>query len=212
MENIKAILFDFDGVIVDSEPLHFEAHKKALKNFRVELTFEDYMDFGVSKGDNNLYEKVSQKYGVKIDKEVISKTKKQIYREIFDEKAELIPGILEALKKFSKRYDLAIVSSGVKSSIEYAIDKFDIGKYFKFVVTGDDVEKVKPFPDVYLKSIELLGLEKENCIAIEDSETGLEAAKNAGIKCIAIPNEFTKNQNFSSAEMLLSDIKELKNL
>ena len=212
MENIKAILFDFDGVIVDSEPLHFEAHKKALVDFGVDLTFDDYMDFGVSKGDNNLYEKVAQKYGVKIDKEVISKTKKQIYREIFDEKAELIPGILESLEKFSEKYDLAIVSSGVKSSIEYAIDKFNIGKYFKFVITGDDVERVKPFPDVYLKAIELLGHKKEDCVAIEDSETGLEAAKNAGIKCIAISNEFTRNQDFSRADMLLSSTKDLKNI
>ena len=156
-----------------------------------------------------MYEKVSQKYGIEIDRDAIDKTKKQIYKEIFDEKAELTPGILEKLDEFSKKYDLAVVSSGAGSSIKYAIEKLGIGKYFKVIVTGDDVERVKPFPDVYLKAIELLGLEKENCIAIEDSQTGLESAKNAGIKCIAIPNNFTKNQDFSKADVVLNNIKEI---
>ena len=208
--NIKAILFDFDGVIVDSEPLHFEAHKKVLKTFGINLTLEDYMEFGIAKGDDNLYEKVPQKYEMKIDKEAMSKIKRLVYREIFNEKAKLIPGILETLKKFSKEYNLVIVSSGVGDTVRYGLKKLGVSEYFKFVITGDDAKEVKPAPDVYFKAIKLLGYNKENCIAIEDSETGIEAAKNAGIKCIAIPNDFTKKQDFSRADVILSSIKELK--
>ena len=209
---IKAILFDLDGVIVDSEPLHFEAHKKILKDYGIELTLEEYLDFGVAKGDSNLYREVSERFGVSIDNKEMAKRKKQAYWEILDKKGELMPGILEILQNFSKKYDLAIVSSGVKISVEHVLDKFDIKNYFRVIVTGDDVVELKPFPDVYLKAIELLDFDKKYCIAIEDSETGIAAAKSAGIKCIAIPNDFTKNQDFSGADITLAKIKELRDL
>jgi len=208
--NIKAILFDLDGVVIDSEPLHFEAHKKILEDYGVELTLEDYLDFGVAKGDSNLYREVSERFGVSIDNKEMAKRKKQAYWEILDKKGELMPGILEILQNFSKEYALAIVSSGVKVSVEHVLDKFNIKNYFKVIVTGGDVAKVKPAPDVYLKAMELFGYNKEDCIAIEDSETGVAAAKNAGIKCFAIPNDFTKKQDFSRADVVLSSIKELK--
>jgi len=206
---IKAILFDMDGVIVDSEPLHFEAHKKALAQFGIELTLEDYMKFGVSAGDEALYEKMSELFGVLINKSEISKIKKQFYREIFNEKGKMIPGVLEALRTFSKKYKLAVVSSGSMNAIEFVLEKLDIKNYFNLIVCGEDAKRAKPFPDLYLKAIELLSLEKESCVAIEDSETGIAAAKDAGIKCIAIPNEFTKNQDVSRADMILSSIKEV---
>jgi HAD superfamily hydrolase (TIGR01509 family) len=208
-KNKKAILFDVDGVIVDSEPLHFAAHKKALAYFGIEITLNDYLDFGVAQGDNNLYEKVSEKFGVVIKKEDASKMKKQFYREIFAEKGEMMPGILESLQTFSKKYVLAVVSSGSLDANEYVLSKFDIRKYFKAIITKEDVEKVKPYPDVYLKALEKLNLSKDEYVAIEDSQTGVEAAKNAGIKCIAIPCGFTKNQDFSRADILLSNINEM---
>ncbi|HOW60325.1 MAG TPA: HAD family phosphatase [Candidatus Moranbacteria bacterium] len=209
MHNIRAILFDLDGVIIDSEPLHFEAHKKVLEKYKIKLSLEDYMRFGVAKGDNILYEKMSEKFGMPINKSEISQRKKQAYWEILDKKGELMPEILEILQNFSKKYDLAIVSSGVKASVEHVLDKFNVRKYFEVVITGEDVEKIKPFPDVYSKALEKLERSKEECIAIEDSQTGIEAAKNAGLKCIAIPNEFTKNHDFSQADIILSSAKEL---
>lgn len=212
MHNIRAILFDLDGVIIDSEPLHFEAHKEILKDYGIELTLDDYLDFGVAKGDDNLYRKVSERPGILLDKNKISKRKKQAYCKILDKKGKLMPGVLEILQDFSKKYDLAIVSSGIKASVEYVLEKFDIKKYFKIIIAGEDADRVKPFPDVYLKALEKLNYSKNECLAIEDSETGIKAANNAGLKCIAIPNEFTKNQDFSSADMLLSNINELKEL
>lgn len=208
-EKIKAILFDMDGVIVDSEPLHFEAHKKALEHFGIEMTLEDYIKHGVASGDDHIYEKMSEKSGKTIDKKEISAIKKQFYREIFDEKGKLIPGILEALQDFSKGYKLALVSSGTMNAIEYVLEKLNIKNYFSLIVCGEDVERVKPFPDLYLKAIELLNIKRENCIAIEDSATGISAAKEAGLKCIAIPNEFTKNQDLSRADIIMENIKEI---
>lgn len=207
---IKAIFFDMDGVLVDSEPLHFEAHKKALENFGVTLTLNDYMDFGVAKGDENLYEKAAQKYGVVIDEDKISEIKKQIYKEIFAHNGEIIDGVKETLAELFVKYDLAIVSSGAKDVVRYVLEKSELFEYFKFIVTGDDVKNVKPHPDVYLKAMELAGVNGDECVAIEDSQSGVEAAKNAGIRCIAIPNNFTKNQDLSLANQTVSSARELQ--
>lgn len=208
-KRISTIIFDLDGVIVDSEPLHFEAHKKALEKFGVELLLEDYMDFGVAQGDGNLYEKASRKFNVDIDKKEISKLKKQIYRDIFNEKAKLRVGILDLIKSLYGEYDLAVASSGVRDTVEYVIEKFELKKYFREVVTGDDVDRVKPFPDIYNKTVQMLGVDKNECIAIEDSTVGVTAAKEAGIRCLAVPCEFTKNQDFSRADMVLEDIEQI---
>ena len=208
---IKAVIFDMDGVIVDSEPLHFEAHKKALEKFGIELSLEDYMDFGVAQGDDNLYEKAAQKFDIKIDKEEISKLKKRIYREIFDQKAELRVGVLELIKILCKKYDLAIASSGTKDVVNHVVERFSLGDYFKVIVTGDDVERVKPYPDIYIKASQLLYASENECIALEDSETGVSAAKSAGIRCIAVPCDFTRSQNLSKADLILDDLEEVTN-
>jgi len=120
-------------------------------------------------------------------------------------------GVLETLEYLKDKYDLAIVSSGVRDINEFVMHKFNLEPYFKIVITGDDVERVKPFPDVYLKALETLGRKKEECVAIEDSQTGLDSAKSAGIACIVIPNNFTKAQDFSHADRVIADIKELRN-
>lgn len=197
-----------DGVILDSEPLHFEAHKRALEIFGVNLTTEDYMSFGVATGDLNLYAKASEKYGVEIGFEEIARLKKEFYRKLIDEKGELLEGVVDILESLSQKYILAIASSGTKNAVNFVLQKFSIEKYFNFIVSGDDVEKVKPNPDIYLRVIELLGFAKDDCVAIEDSQSGLIAAKDAGLKCIVIPCEFTKKQDFSRADVVLDKLSE----
>ncbi|MDI6777985.1 MAG: HAD family phosphatase [Patescibacteria group bacterium] len=206
---IKSVLFDLDGIIVDSEPLHFEAHQKALRQFGVNITIQDYMEFGVAKGDANLFEKVSKKYGVELNKEKVSKSKKKLYKEIFCEKAVPREGVLDLIKNFSERYALAITSSGAGDIIDFVIDKFSLGNKFKAIISGDDVKKVKPHPDIYEKALGLLELGSTDCIAVEDSESGLLAAKGAGIKCIVVPCDFTKEQNFSIADYIFEGFEEI---
>lgn len=207
---LKAIIFDLDGILVDSEPLHFEAHKVALKEFGIDLTREDYMEFGLAKGDWDLYKKMAEKFNVNIDEKEISAIKHKAYREIFDKNAVPREGAIELVESLNRNdYDLAIASSGSKKEVMYILEKFAIKKYFKVIVTGNDVEKVKPAPYIYNKAVELLGVSKEDCIAIEDSATGLAAAKNAGIKCIAVPCSFTKGQDFSAADLVLDNLGEI---
>lgn len=206
---IKAVIFDLDGIIVDSEPLHFEAAKKTLNKFGIDLTLEDYLEFGVAKGAKNLFDKLSEKYGVAIDREKAFLAKSENFKEIFEKKAHPREGIAELIKRLDKDYVLAIASSGNGNSVQLVLDKFNFKNYFKAVITAEDVEKVKPFPDIYLKCCATLGLENSECVAIEDSETGLQAAKAAGIKCIVVPCDFTRVQNFSDADLILNDFSEI---
>lgn len=209
MSKIKAVLFDMDGVLVDSEPLHFEAHKRALNNFGIDLALDDYMDFGVAKGDVNLHKKVSEKYNIKIDIKKVSLLKKKLYREIFNEKAKPRDGILELISRLYGKYNLAIASSGARDAVEFVLERFNLKDRFQVVVSGGDVVNVKPAPDIYLKALELLNLGGDECVAIEDSETGTVSAKSAGIKCIAAPMEFTKNHNFSKADVVIENISDI---
>jgi len=206
---IKAVIFDLDGIIVDSEPLHFEAAKFALKELGIDLTLEEYLQFGVAKGAKNLYEKISEKYVVVIDMKRVFEVKNNKFQELF--KMNVFPrkGIIEVIESFSGKYTLAIASSGIRDNVIFVLEKINIKDKFSLIVTAEDVARVKPFPDIYEKSCELLGLDKTECIAIEDSETGVESAKGAGIRCIAVPCEFTKHQNFSKADVVLDSFDKL---
>ncbi|MDI6777971.1 MAG: HAD family phosphatase [Patescibacteria group bacterium] len=206
---IKSVLFDLDGIIVDSEPLHFEAHRKALRQFGVDITIQDYMEFGVAKGDASLFEEASKKYGVEINRKKASELKKKLYKDIFCEKAVPREGVLDLIGNLSDRYALAITSSGAGDIVDFVIGKFGLENKFEAIISGDDVKKVKPYPDIYKKALNLLKLENANCIAIEDSESGLLAAKGADIKCIVVPCEFTRGQNFSTADYIFEGFREI---
>lgn len=206
---IKGVLFDLDGVIVDSEPLHFEAHQKALRQFGINITIQDYLEFGVAKGDASFFEEASKKYGIEIDKKKISRLKKELYKEIFQRYAKPRKGVLDLIENLSDRYILAITSSGSREIIEFVLDRFSLGRKFTTIISGDDVERVKPFPDIYEKALSLLKLRSVDCVAIEDSRNGLLAAKGAKIKCIVVPCEFTKTQDFSKADFIFDELGEI---
>jgi HAD superfamily hydrolase (TIGR01509 family) len=206
---IKAVIFDFDGIIIDSEPMHFEAHRRALWEAGMDLTLDDYFQYGLAKGDKDLCLKMAEKYGIALDIKKILGRKREIYQEIFDKGAKLENDAINLIERLKDKYTLAIASSSSRESLDYACDRLDIKKYFSVIVSGSDVEKVKPAPDIYLKAAELLGLAIDECLSIEDSETGLEASVKAGIKCIACPREFTRNQNFEKASVIVNNLNEI---
>lgn len=206
---IKSVLFDLDGIIVDSEPLHFEAHQKALGQFGINITIDDYMEFGVAKGDSNFLAEMSKKYGIEIDRAKVSKLKRELYKIIFSKKAAPRKGVLDLIDFLSGRYVLAITSSGARDTIDFIIQKLSLENKFETIISGDDVTQVKPFPDIYEKALDILGLESADCVAIEDSESGLLAAKGAKIKCIVVPCKFTKKQNFTEADFVFAELGEI---
>lgn len=153
-ENLKAILFDMDGVLIDSEPIHFEANLETLKRFGIDLSESDYLSLGVGKGDHSFYQRASEKFGITVDIQTILKIKKDIYKSSLIKKGKLMPGVLDALKYLSTIYDLAIVSSGLREINDLILDKFSLRSYFREICNGNEVSRVKPFPDLYLRALE----------------------------------------------------------
>jgi HAD superfamily hydrolase (TIGR01509 family) len=207
---LKNIIFDLDGVIVDSEPVHFKAHKKSIEKFGIQLSKGDYLKYGVARGDEFLFASMSKKFGKKINLEKARMFKRKYFEELLQKELRLREGIDVLLSFLKDRYSLAVASSSRGETIEAVLEKFEIFQYFEVVVGGDDVENVKPAPDIYLKVVAELNAAAGECIAIEDSETGLLAAKAAGLKCIAVPTEFTGMHDFSQADFLVEDLLAIK--
>lgn len=198
-----------DGIILDSEPLHFEAYKKAFGEFGFDLNIEEYLSFGIGTGDKLPYG-IAEKYPEKnIVPDALYLRKREIYKELVANDSKPRENILEVLACLKGGHKLAVASSGDEETVMFVLEKFGIADDFEVVVTRSDVANVKPSPDIYLKVIERLGVEKSECLAIEDSQVGLSSAKNAGIKCVAFPCRFTENQDFSNADAIISDFYDL---
>jgi len=207
---IKALIFDLDGTLANTEIQHYEAWEKALMNNGVDqLPLETFMDY---VGTSN--EKIAGDY---IESDNISKNiaelvreKQIIYLDLIPE-IELFPGTRKIIDRYHTTCRLAIASSSHKKEIMILLKSQELESYFDVVIGGDMVKHKKPDPEIYLKAQRRLGVSPQECIAFEDSEHGLNSAKNAGLYGVAIPNKFTQNHNFSRADLILTSLAEMNN-
>src|SRR3989344_6720030 len=207
----KAIIFDLEGTLADTEPLHLKAHKRALADFGIKINEDDYIKEGAYKKSSDFYFKMSLKYNAEItetDLRKIKEEKKRYYLDLINE-VTLYPGVTELLESLKQNYKLAIASATTREIIFKILSNAKIVNLFDVIISGEDVLKNKPSPDIYLKSSEDLEISPSLCVVVEDSETGVQSAKSANMKCIAVPNRYTKNQDFSKADIVLNDIHEV---
>lgn len=208
---IKAVVFDFDGVIVDTEVLNSKAYEEVLREYGktpVVKRGETVHAAGV-KGQKN-WELLKKKYNIDEDITVLYKKKVDIYSALLPQ-AKLIPGFRAALKRLQKHefLSLAVATMSPRTVVNFILDKFKISNAFNIVLTLEDCDVPKPHPDIYLKTAEKLNLPPRQCVVIEDSETGIEAAKNAGMFVIAIANKYSKSHNFSRADEIVNDFSKI---
>jgi len=206
----KYLLFDNDGVLVETEPYYFKANVKALKEFGLELSFETYMEIMARGG--TAWE-VAKKAGFK-QKEIDAKRKQRdvYYREFITNENIAIEGVCDVLGKLSKEYKMGIVTTSRRVDFELIHSKMEITNYMDFVLCVEDYPRSKPYPDPYLAGLKLFGATKEEALVIEDSQRGLTAAVNAGIECCVVANEFTQTHDFSTASYKIKNLKELVSL
>lgn len=205
---IKALIFDLDGTLANTETLHYRAWEKTLINNGVkQLTFETFMTY---VGTSN--EKIAGDY---IETDRISKNldelvreKQLIYKDLIPE-IQLFRGAREIIGRYHATYRLGIASSSHKEEIMLLLKSQQLNSYFDLVIGGDMVRRKKPDPEIYLQAQQTLGFAPQECIAFEDSEHGLNSAKNAGMYGVVIPNEFTMNHNFSRADLILTGLAEM---
>jgi len=205
---IKGVLFDMDGVLVDSEWFICEAAVRMFDEAGLSVERDDFLPF-VGAGENRYIGGVAEKYNFPVD---IVKAKARVY-SIYD---EIIPGKLEALpgvNKFisrcrEKNLKLALATSADKRKMETNLSEIGLSyEVFDVKINGLDVERKKPFPDIYILAAEKLGLKPEECLVIEDAVNGIEAGKKAGARTLALTTSFDSSF-FSDADWIAADLSE----
>jgi HAD superfamily hydrolase (TIGR01509 family) len=188
---IQGVLFDMDGVLVDSESFICKAAIKMFDELGLEVQPEDFQPF-VGMGENRYIGGVAEHYGINVDIEKVKARTYEIYRNIVKGKLSPLPGAHEFLSKCrNKGLKLALATSA--DTIKMDVNLKEIGlsrESFHSIVTGLDVNRKKPFPDIYLKAAENLGLKSVDCLVVEDAVSGIKSGKAAGCRCLAVTSSF----------------------
>jgi HAD superfamily hydrolase (TIGR01509 family) len=200
-----------DGVIIDSEPLHFESDKMVMREFGVELTDEELNRY-VGVANPQMWIELKDKYSIDLSvDELIEMQHMNKLKLLEDNQLETIRGIDELITDLQRKgIAVALASSSNMEFIQLVLKKLGITECFQVIVSGDDVEKGKPEPDIFLKAAELLKVRPQDCIVLEDSAHGVNAAKRAGMKCIGFINPNSGNQDLSKADKIVSTLEGLE--
>jgi HAD superfamily hydrolase (TIGR01509 family) len=188
---IKGVLFDMDGVLVDSEPFICKAASMMFDELGVKVRPTDFHPF-VGMGENRYIGGVAEMYSLDIDIEQVKARTYEIYGMIVKNKLTELPGahgfISECRKKGLK---LALATSADRIKMEINLKEIGLsGDSFNSIITGIDVENKKPFPDIYIKAAKSIGLEPKECLVVEDAVSGIKAGKSAGCRCLAVLSSF----------------------
>ncbi len=215
---LKAVIFDFDGVITDSEILHLRAFNQSLAQYGIEITKNDYYTTYLGFNDTDCYKLLIEKGLLKMDKQEINalmKQKKRIFEQLAKAEGKMIEGVRDFLTMLEQNnVPMAICSGSLLTEVEMVLEDARLRHLFEVIVSGEQVKKGKPDPEGFLLSLQRLNENRENpvtanqCIVIEDSHWGLEAAKAAGMHTIAVTNSYDAEQ-LSQAEKIVTRLNEL---
>ena len=204
---IKAVFWDNDGVLVDTEDLYFQASREVLANIGVKLTSELFIQISLKQGRSIFNLATAQ--GAK--PEVIDRlrtARNRRYRELLRTGVRILDGVEEALGRLRGKVLMGVVTSSLKAHFDIIHTGTGLLPLFDFVLTREDYEKSKPNPEPFLTAATQNGLQLNECIIVEDSARGLAAARSAGIKCIVVPNRLTVSSDFSGAYRIVSSARE----
>ncbi len=208
---IKSIFWDNDGILVDTEKLYYKASKLTFAKIGIDLTDEMYAEYFLRSSHGTWHLAKNLGYSDTTISELRNE-RNNLYSKLLESEIEIIKGAEEVLNRLYGKYKMGIVTSSRKDHFELIHRQTGFLKYFDFVVTSEDVKNTKPDPEPYLKALEISGMKKEECIVVEDSERGLRSAIAAGLKCYIIPTSLTLNSDFSGAEKIVYNIKEILSL
>ncbi|NMO95559.1 HAD family hydrolase [Paenibacillus lemnae] len=208
---IKAMIFDFDGTIIDTETAWYTAFRDAYKEHGVDLTLEQYSQcIGTSLNSFNPYEYLMTDLNLPIDKDAFRESVQLQHAALMNQE-QVRPGILNYLEQARKAgMKIGLATSSGRAWVEQHLEQLGLLDYFDVIRTADDVSHVKPDPELYIQALEGLGAAPEEAVAIEDSPNGARAAAAAGIHCIVIPNTITGTLTFDMPHQRLSCLTELE--
>ncbi len=207
---LKAIIFDMDGVLINSEPIHFETDVNVLKKFNVELSYDFYKQF-IGTTLYHIWDELIKEYKLTKSRAELIEMADVEKEKILSETGFIeIPGVKNLVKNiYENGYPLAVASSSPYDYIERATSAIGVRKYFKEILSGQFFENPKPAPDIFLEAAKKLGVKPEECLVIEDSKNGVRAAKAAGMVCVGFINPDSGDQDLSSADYLVEGFEEI---
>lgn len=208
----EAVIYDVDGTLINSEPLHVEAWKRTLaKHGRVISELPDeFQQTMAGKKPIVIATGMVNELGINVAPEFFLKSKTEIFLSLSSAQLEAMPGSVESVIRLHEAgYRLAIGTSLDRVYLESVLLKLAITEIFEVVVTGDEILKGKPDPETYLVVTEKLNLSPSQCVVLEDARTGVEAAKSSGAFCIAIENKNAEPQDLSAADLVMNSLDEL---
>jgi len=209
---LKAVLFDMDGVIVDTEPLHHKAYQMMFNDFEIKVSESMYHGF-TGQSTRSICEFLCEHYILKAKPIDLEKTKRAHFTKLFfeDPDLHLINGVEDLIKNYhANGLTLVVASSASMFTINNVMKRFKLDPYFKDKLSGADLKASKPHPEIFINAAKAAGVSPTECFVIEDSTNGIIAAKEANIFCIAYKSENSKDQDYSRADLLISDYNVIK--
>ena len=196
---LRAFIFDFNGVIVDDEPIHFELFKRVLAEEGIELTEEDYYARYLGFDDRGAFTAAYREHGQPLDEQLLARLidrKSVYYQHEIRSNVRIFPGVEQLVVALASKFPLAVASGALRHEIETILSAAGLLKHFPIVISAEDVNRGKPEPEIFLKALARLNAQAENghpidatdCLVIEDSKEGIRGARRAGMKCLAVTN------------------------
>ncbi len=207
---IQAVVFDFDGVLADSEPLHLTASQEVFSSIGVTLTREEYYARYLGYDDETLIRVLARDRGWQPTEEQVAaliSEKARVFDAVIERTEVLFPGAAECVERLAREFPLGIASGALRHEIEMILRRARLDRHFRFIVASGDTPNSKPAPDPYARAAQLHALPPGACVAIEDSRWGIESAKTAGLKCVGITHTYPAHE-LSVADRVVSSLGE----
>lgn len=205
---IKAIIFDADGVLFDSEEIHYEVEAETLRKLGIPATVDLTRQYSGTRLDVQ-FPDIAKKFNKKINFKEAMKLRDEILKEALKKGFPQAPFVKEVLENLSRKYLLALATMGEEIFIGEEVRRSGMQGYFKVSIFGENVTNPKPNPEIFLKAADLLKVKPAECVVVEDSQTGIKAGKNAGMFVIARKASHNNSLDLSLADYIISDLREI---
>lgn len=205
---VKAVIWDMDGVIIDSENHYLRLEKEFLDRLGIQAE-EKILHSFMGTPFSHYFPIMAEKYGSTKSLDEAKEEYQRFIEELYDKHVDLTPGVEEVFEELSEKYKFALATSTTKKLASNVLGRFNLVNFFKVRIHGDEIKNGKPDPEIFMKALSDLGFGKEEAVIIEDSVNGIKAGKGAGMKVIAYKALHNKDIDFSLADFVVEDFREI---